>query len=230
MNLRNGLAAACLVGVWASAAHAQVILRGESPAASGFPARTIRPTTRPEPTAGVMHSDDPRAAEVKLADGGMLRVNLLDKEVVMVTPFGKLQIPIDQIQRIELAQRVPEETRKKAEKLIGLLGSSEFQDREAASKELLALGELIWPLLAKAAEGTDLEVSQRVQDLVAQIRSKLPEDQQDIRVHDVIYTADSKFTGRLEGAEFKASTTQFGEQTLHLWTWSPSAVECDFER
>ena len=220
MNLRLGLVAALWMGgAFAGVVCAQppVIIRGEAPLNPGFPSRTTRSVARPEPTAGVMHSDDPRAAEIKLTDGGMLRVNLLDKEVALVTPFGKLQIPLDQIQRIELAQRVPEDLRKKAEKLIGLLGSSEFQDREAASKDLLALGEQIWPVLAKAAEGTDLEVSQRINDLVSQIRSKLPDDQQEVRANDVIYTADSKFTGKLEGVEFKASTTQFGEQTLQLW-------------
>src|SRR5581483_9956591 len=37
-----------------------------------------------------------------------------------------------------------------------------------------------------------------------------------IRPNDVIQTADSKFTGRISTATFKATTTQFGEVTVKL--------------
>src|SRR5687768_15745360 len=46
-------------------------------------------------------------AEVRFIDGGVLKVKVLDAEVPLKTPYGKLVIPFDKVHEIECSTRVP---------------------------------------------------------------------------------------------------------------------------
>jgi hypothetical protein len=86
-----------------------------------------------------------------------------------------------------------------------------------------------YPALLKAEKSRDAEVARRVRELLEKIRGEVPDDRLQIRSHDVIYTADSKFTGRIGAASLKVDTFQFGQQQLKLSDVremrSPSAAE-----
>ncbi|HEY7157478.1 MAG TPA: hypothetical protein VH575_26220 [Gemmataceae bacterium] len=58
------------------------------------------------------------------------------------------------------------------ERLIRQLGSESFEEREAASKELDAIGQPAMPALRKARESADLEVRRRVAALLKSIEQK----------------------------------------------------------
>lgn len=53
--------------------------------------------------------------------------------------------------------------------LIGKLGSSDFREREEAGKALKRLGKAALPALRKAAEGSDLEVRRRAEELLVKM-------------------------------------------------------------
>lgn len=166
----------------------------------------------------VAPSSDPRAAEIRLTDGGALRVNLLDENLEFVTPYGKLLVPVMKVRRLDLAARVPEEIRKKVAGLVADLGSTEFAEREAATKTLLELGVAAYPVLMqqKRKAEKDPEIQGRMEQVLEQIREQVPEEQREPRVDDVLETVDAKFTGQLVSSSFKAESAQFGTQDLKL--------------
>src|SRR4029079_12426338 len=101
---------------------------------------------------------------------------------------------------------------------LGNLSNSDFDKREASTKELFELGEFAYPALVKVADGTDVEASRRAKDLIDRIKDAVPEELLKFRANDVIYTSDSKISGRIENASLRANTTAFGEVTVKLHT------------
>lgn len=134
----------------------------------------------------------------------------------VVTRYGKLSIPVGEIQRIEFANRLTDDDAKRIEEAVANLAHPQFGKREAASNELLKLKEKAYPALLDAAKNKDAEVSRRAEELVDRIREVVPADLLEVRKADVIQTADSKFSGRIEGAALKASSKQFGDVPLKL--------------
>ena len=73
---------------------------------------TPPPPTVPPPSAGPNDARKPDAPltgamEVHFSDGSILKVVLKDERIELETPYGKLLIPVVDIQRIEFGQRSP---------------------------------------------------------------------------------------------------------------------------
>jgi hypothetical protein len=156
------------------------------------------------------------AVEVRFTDNSCLKLTLEDERIELSTPYGRLRIPVADIQRIEFATRIPEETLKRIETAVGTLGSSEYPLRENATAELGTLGVRAYPALLLAAQSKDPEIVRRVEKLLDKIRSEIPEELLAFRKYDVVYTADSKISGQIEGSALKAQTFQFGDVRLKL--------------
>lgn len=167
--------------------------------------------------------------DVHCIDGSTLRLTVLDERIELDTPYGSLRIPVRDIERIEVAFRIPEEQARRIDAAIADLGKEDFARREAASATLLELRERAYPALIKAAKSRDAEVVRRSRELLEKIRDEVPEERLQFRPHDVVYTADSKNTGRVSSTTLKVRTSQFGEQQLKwsdvLEVRSPSAAE-----
>jgi hypothetical protein len=67
-----------------------------------------------------------------------------------------------------------------------------------------------------AAMSDDVEVRKRAEDLAAKIKEAAPPELLEVRKNDVVFTKDSKFTGKIEGTALKANTFQFGEVQVKL--------------
>jgi len=156
----------------------------------------------------------PPNLEAKLVEGGTLNLTLLDERLEFITPYGRLSVPLADVQRIEFSARVPQEIVERIERAIRDLGADEFDVRENASAELMELKERAYAALVKAAEHSDPEVARRAEELLEKLREAVPEDRLTPRENDVIHTKDSKFTGKLVGESLKVLTAQFGEQRL----------------
>jgi hypothetical protein len=169
--------------------------------------------------------------EVRCIDGSTLNLTVLDECIELNTPYGKLLIPVRDIERIEVAFRNPEDVTRRVEAAIADLGKADFPSREAASATLLELRERAYPALLKAEKSRDAEVVRRARELLEKIRDEVPEERLKFHPHDVVYTAESKNTGRIASATLKVRTSQFGEQQLKLSdvleVRSPSASEPD---
>jgi hypothetical protein len=149
-------------------------------------------------------------------DGTRLRTILLQETVEIVTRYGKLTVPTKDIRRVEFGFRLSEETRQKIETAVKDLGSNNFQAREAAMKDLTALGRLAYPALVKAAKDNDLETTRRVEDILKAIREKVPAELLRSRSDDLVHTVDFTIAGRLDAASLKAKTDHFGEVQLKI--------------
>jgi hypothetical protein len=172
-----------------------------------------------EKTASRTETAAKRAANsvvVHCTDGSTLSLTVLDERIELNTPYGKLLIPVRDINRIEFAFRIPQDVARRIERAIADLGKADFDRREAASAELLGLRERAYPALLKAAKSPDAEVKHRARELLEKIRNEVPEERLQFRPHDVVYTAESKNTGHIAPAMLRVLTSQFGEQQLKL--------------
>ncbi|WP_425616776.1 LCCL domain-containing protein [Anatilimnocola sp. NA78] len=169
------------------------------------------------PAAEKTPAVDPRSVHLAFTDGSHLKVMLAEETIELQTPHGKLSFPIGDIQRIEFAQRVSEETSLAIDQDIGKLGHDDYKTREAAMARLLERKEKSFaPLLRAARSQTDAEMRARIDQLVDRLRQTIPEEQLNVRLNDVVYTADSKIAGRLSAGSFKISSAQFGQLQLKL--------------
>ena len=100
--------------------------------------------------------------------------------------------------------------------MIANLAGADFTVRETATAELVKLGVKAYPALVKATKHTDREVVRRVEELLEQIRDKIPEEDLEVREHDVVYTAHSKITGRVTATTLKVNTIPSGETVVQL--------------
>ncbi len=157
-----------------------------------------------------------QAVEVRFVDDSTMKLTLQDERFELVSPYGKLLIPVADIQQIDFGMRIPGNLPKRVEVLIDDLGAKEFQKRESASAGLLALREKAYRHLLQAAKQKDPEVVRRAEQLLDRIRDTVPADLLEAPTHDVVYTEDSKIAGHLTATTLKVTTFQFGEQELKL--------------
>jgi hypothetical protein len=171
----------------------------------------------------------PAVIEVRYIDGSTMKLTLLEERIEFNTPYGKLFIPVRDVQRIDVAFRIPDEVARRIEAAIADLGQTDFRRREAASAELLELRARAYPVLQKAEKSRDAEVARRARDLLEKIREEVPAEQLEFPPDDVIHTAGSKNSGRIASDKIKVHTFQFGDQQLKLADVrelrSPSAVD-----
>ncbi len=157
-----------------------------------------------------------RLAEVRFADGSIVRMNVLQETIEVMTKYGKLTIPTDDIRRIDMGLHIPEGVDAQIEKSIRNLASEAYRQREDASKDLLQVGHWAVPALQKASHSPELEVAKRAQSLLVRISEKTPPEILKIRADDVVQTRDFPVVGRIASSTIKAHSPLFGEQLLKL--------------
>lgn len=149
-------------------------------------------------------------------DGTSIRLVPLDKQLEIVTKYGKLTVPSADVRRIEFGLHMPEDMAKQVDDLMKDLESTDFQTREAAGKKLVGLGRYAYPTLVKASKGSNLETTRRIQELLKDMRKKYPAYQLKIRTDDQIYTKDFTIVGNLSSPTLKVKTEHFGEAIVKL--------------
>jgi hypothetical protein len=149
-------------------------------------------------------------------DGTSIRLVPLDKQLEIVTKYGKLTVPSTDIRRIEFGLHMPEDIAKQVDDIMKDLESTDFQTREAAGKKLVSLGRYAYPTMVKASKGSNLETTRRIQELLKDLRKKYPAYQLKIRTEDMIYTKDFTIVGNLVSPTIKVKTEHFGEATVKL--------------
>lgn len=171
------------------------------------------------PTSPAQQEGSPAGAtvEVRLEDESVLKVVVRDEKLEMVTRFGKLAVPVSEIEKIEFGRRLSPEVATNIAGHVAALGAKDFPSREAATQALLKLREKGYGELLKAAKSKDAEVARRAEQMLQKIRETVPDDKLHPPEFDVIQTSDgSRFVGRIEMHVFKVRTVAFGEQQLKL--------------
>ena len=149
-------------------------------------------------------------------DGTTIRKAVLQDGVAIATRYGKLTVPFGDIRRIEFGLHIPDETAQKIDEAVRNLGSDQFQRRDTASKELIALGFRAYGAVQSAAKSKDKEVSTRAGVILDKIRSATPAELLQLKAHDVIHTRDCVLSGTIQSAVLKAKTVNFGEMQFKI--------------
>ena len=158
----------------------------------------------------------PGEMEVRYIDGSVMKLRLLDPVVTLETRYGQLQIPIEDLHRVELATRIPPDDAARSAKAVSDLGSTKFKLREEAMAELMKLGEKAYPDLLRASDDKNPEVAARAKKLLGEIRARVPAERLEYRERDVVKTPHSTIAGKLQPLSLKVVTFQFGEQEVKL--------------
>src|SRR5688572_10255785 len=146
---------------------------------------------------------DSRAVAVEFVDQSVLKLVLADERIEIVTPHGKLQVPTDEIRRIEFAQRLPTETAQRIDELMKQLADSSREVHEGAAAELLVVGAPAWLTLCKAAKSGQVDLAPRAAAIVKKLKPKLTKEQLAAREDDLIETEDTKIAGRISLPQIK---------------------------
>ena len=170
--------------------------------------RADDPKKSPKPTESFI--------DVKLTDGSVIRLALLDEKVEFVTPHGRLTIPVAEVKKIDLGMRIPEDVEKDIAAAVSDLGSPEFRKREAAMNLLLRYREKSVPSVRAAIKSADAEVAKRAEELYEKLEAIVPADRMEIPDHDVLHTEKSRIAGKVVAATLKARSFAFGEVQLRL--------------
>jgi len=146
--------------------------------------------------------------DLQSVEGLAVRVALKTDKLTVVTPYGTLQIPMGEIQRIEFATRVSGEDEQRIAAAIAGLGNSRFRAREAASAVLRRMGEKAYLALQEAEKSPDQEVRRRAVQLLERVQQQLGDDLIPIRAVDVVFTRNSKIAGRLAVSELEGRSAK----------------------
>jgi hypothetical protein len=158
----------------------------------------------------------PRDVEVRFADGSTVRMLLLQEQVEVVTKFGRLTIPADDIRRIEFGIHLPEGVAEKVDEAVKKLASPEAPAREAASRELIGLGAHAYPALNAVLGSGDPEVARRAEEAITAIKARVPAALLRLRVNDRIQTSEFPIVGRIVSPVVRAKSAYFGEKDLKV--------------
>lgn len=154
--------------------------------------------------------------DIRFLDGSSARVFILEESLELQTKYGKLTIPCRDVRRIELSLRSSEDIDKRVAAAIGQLGNANFQQREAASKELLTLAIPAYHALKRIPASKDAEVVRRTQTILKEIEKIVPAERLQGRTEDRVMTKEFTITGRLTSATVKVRSRYFGETELKL--------------
>lgn len=154
--------------------------------------------------------------DVRLTDGSVIRLALLDDKVEFVTPHGKLTIPVSEVRKLDLGLRIPDDVRKDLAAAAADLGSAEFRKREAATAVLMRHKEKAVPTVRAAMKSADAEVAKRAEEVLEKLEAVVPADRLDLPDYDVLHTEKSKIVGKVEAATLKARSFAFGDVQLRL--------------
>jgi hypothetical protein len=155
-------------------------------------------------------------AEVRFGDGSIVRMTILQDDLEVQTKYGKLNIPLAEVRRIEFGLHVPPEMNQQINQSIKRLASEVYKERDVASKDLMQVGHFAYPSLQKASKSGDSEVAYRAAGLIKQISERVSPELLKLRDEDVIHTAEFTVIGKITSDSLKAHSPHFGEVSLKL--------------
>jgi hypothetical protein len=167
-----------------------------------------------QPSKAVAEAKDD--AEVLFANGSTVRMALVQDAIEVLTRYGKLSVPLAEVQRIEFGVHLPPDVARKVDDAIGKLASVQYGEREDGTKELTALGASAYPALLRALKSGDQEVVRRAEKVLTAIRAAVPEKDLRGSEEDIIYTPGFTIVGRILTPALSGKSEYFGDVKLQL--------------
>jgi len=156
-------------------------------------------------------------AEVLFANGSRVRMTIVQDAFEVTTKYGKLNVPLKEIRRLEFGIHLPEGAQEKIDAAIKKLGSPMFKERDAGVNELVAIGFHAYPTLVSLYKNPPSpEVAQRATVAIQRIRAKTPENMLRLRQEDIIVTPTFTVVGRITSPTLKAKAEYFGDLQVQI--------------
>jgi hypothetical protein len=127
------------------------------------------------------------------------------------TIYGKLTVPIGDVQSIEFGLHFPAGVEAKIGAALKNLGSNDYREREKAGKVLVDLGRYSYPALLTASRAKEAEVAKRAKELVQKLQTKLPKKDLKTMREDRLVTPTHTIVGRILTPMVKTKADYFGE-------------------
>jgi hypothetical protein len=163
----------------------------------------------------------PREVRLELWDGSVLTGDLGIDSIHIDTKFGTLEVPVSNIQFLRPGLESIPELKAKLAGLVEQLGDKEFQNREKAHRDLLAMGLAIRSQLRSFTDGGSAERKKHLQTLTEEIDELAEEEDPTqtanatLELEDSITTGDFTIVGRIRETEF-ALKTRYGDLQVKL--------------
>jgi hypothetical protein len=177
------------------------------------PAATAQDVKKDEPKKDAIVPGD---VEIHFLNGSLVRMLIQSEKLEVATDYGRLSVPVKDVRAIEFGVHYPEGVLAKINLALKGLGSSEYRERERASKVLVELGPYSYPGVYEACESKDLETSRRAKKLVKQLQANHPKKDLKSSDEDKVVTPRFTIVGRLLTPTVKAKTDLFGDVELAL--------------
>ena len=172
-------------------------------------------------TVEPMPGDQP-VLMLKLTDGSLISGRLTVHEIIVDTSFGRLTVPMEKI----ISFRPGLESRPKfSKKILGMidkLGSDKALERDAAQRDLMAMGPSVRGLLVPHLEDADPERKLRVQAIIDQLDELIQDDElvdaktfEPIRKRDTIVTTEFTIIGTISPKTFTVNN-RYGKLVVNL--------------
>lgn len=182
-----------------------------------------KPDAAPQPPAAPAKPIDPEVIRLFLMDGSVITGKLAVKDIQVKTTFGTLTVPVANIVNFRPGIDSFPEFGERINGLIAALGADDFNEREAAQKELQKIGTKVRKLLEERLKDDDNdERTRRVKKLLEEF-DEMSEDSDDwgdsgskewIR-QDTIVTTDFTIVGSIVQKKF-AVASKFGQLAVNL--------------
>lgn len=198
---------------------------GAAPADESSPETPMEEKEEPEAPRKPRAPLPPRFVLLKLLDGSTIAGDLSVNEIKVKTEFGELTVPIAKIKSftpgLDSNPKAADELKAKLKDLE----SDDYNTREQAHKDLVAMGPKISKQLAPFAVSENAEVKRHVgeilKDFEQQTEESSDEEDGDAKSNqpwineDTVETTDFTVTGTISPAEFKM-TSKYGPLTIAL--------------
>jgi len=198
---------------------------------AAIPGEAAKPEKKPakeEPAVDVPRAavvtHGPRYLKLHLFDGSVLTGDLSIAEITVETQFGKLTVPIDKIRNFSPGLDSFPELAAQIEAKIKSLGSDDYKTREAAHKELAAMGVKVRHELEKYVGDQNAEIKRHVGEILKEMEEAAEEqadDDEDIGAEqpwirlDTVVTSDFTVVGKVSPSEFKVAS-KYGDLNVKL--------------
>lgn len=149
---------------------------------------------------------DPDTVKVYLGDGSVVTGKLTMQEITVDTEFGQLKIPVTKILSFTPGLDSLPKLNEQVSAAVEALGSNDFKTRDAAQRELLAMGVPVRAELQRHTSGDNAERVKRVREVIAKL-DEMADDfeaapQQAWARGDTVVTDEFTVVGKIGPQEF----------------------------
>ncbi len=148
--------------------------------------------------------------EVQFLNGSKVRMVIQTDKLEIATIYGRLTVPIQDVQAIEFGMHFPEGVPAKIDGAIKNLANGDYRERETAAKTLAELGPYSYAAVLQASRTKEADVARRAKDIAQKLQAKHAKKDLRTMVDDKVVTPTQTIVGRIVTATVKTKADYFG--------------------